>query len=189
MLRYLIVNLAFLAVWVGPAGAQEEKAEKTAYGILKSVTHEVVSQTPETPPGLTRYAASVEVVTQTNRIPPSLGVRFCFTYLIHGLPPASKVGLNKIVKHPPIRKLDGSTSEGFPFLEKYTTSPQGTIMNFTGYGFDHPYELATDDWDVALWYGELKLIEHTFQVFIAEKEHSQPTNPSFSSPADAGLKG
>jgi len=171
--RIIILTGLFAVVSAHANLGNEIKADKTGYGILKSVTHEVVSQTPETTSGLTRTPASVEVVAQTNRIPATLGVRFGFTFSVHGLPPSSKVVLKKIVKHPTIWKPDGTTSEGFTFLERHTTSTQGTITNFTGYGFDHPYELATGDWILELWYGEQKLIEHTFQIFNPEKENSQ----------------
>jgi len=148
------------------------KAETTGFGILKSLTPETVSQTPETTSGVTRDAKVIGVVGQTNRIPATLGVRFGFAYFVQGLPSTSKVVLKKIVKHPTIRKPDGTTSEGFVFLEHHTTSPQGTIKDYTGYGFDHSCELATGQWVIEMWYGEQKLIEQTFQVFKPGEEPS-----------------
>jgi len=149
------------------------KATKTGFGIMKALVKEVVEETPETTSGRTRTATVVEVVSQTNRIPARLGVRFGFTYSVTNLPARAQVVWKKIVKHPPIHKPDGSTSRGFTFLERHVTSPTGTIETFTGYGFDHAYELVPGKWSIALWYDNKRLVEQTFEVIEPEKKSSQ----------------
>ena len=168
----LVAALPLVFAHADPEAGAE--ATKTGFGIMKALTQEVVDDTPETTSGRTRTAVEVKVVEQTSRIPARLGIRFGFTYSVTNLPAGAQVVWKKTVKHPPIRKPDGSTSRGFTFLERHVTSPAGTIQTFTGYGFDHAYELASGEWTVELWYGKQRLLGHTFEVYDPEKESSQP---------------
>jgi len=149
------------------------KAEKTGYGIMKPVTNEVALPADETAFGFGRPVAMLGVVATTNGIPATVGIRFGFTFSVQGLPSASDIVLKMIVKHPPIHEPNGTTSEESSLLEHYGSSFLGTLKAFACYGFDHPYELATGDWVLEVWYGEQKLIEQTFQVFNPDDANAQ----------------
>jgi hypothetical protein len=161
---------AFLGVFVVTfsafaAAETGVEAKITGCGILKAPIHERVIQTPETPSGFSRIPDSSEIDVQTNRIPTTIGVIFGFKYSIKGLTPTNEVVFKKIVKHPPIQKPDGTIGTEYTSLKQHKTSPKGTFTGFTGYEFDHSYELVPGDWVVELWYGEKKILEQTFQIF------------------------
>jgi hypothetical protein len=151
------------------APRRELKATILDCGLIESITEEKVDKTPETSSGLTRSAKRIAFVEQTDKIPARKGIRFGFQYLISGLPDTNEVVFTKVVTHPRMRKDDGSVSTGFTFKERFRPI-QGMVSSYTGYGFDHDYELVIGDWKIEFWYGETKLIEKTFHVFRPEQK-------------------
>ena len=113
------------------------------YGLFKVSGKEEILKSPETPSGVTRVPAGTPILTATtNRIPAKIGVRFGMWYEITNLP--IKDGELEVVKsatHPAITKPDGTTSKGFTFVEKQWVK-DGRVVGWTGYGFDHNYELC-----------------------------------------------
>lgn len=127
---------------------------------------EEIIQSPETPSGITRVPAGAPIfISVTNRIPAKIGVRFGFVYEIANVAaPDGAVEITKIAKHPAITKPDGTTSKGFTFVEKQFVTG-GKVVGWTGYGFDHDYELATGDWEFEMQFGGQTVCKQKFTVF------------------------
>ncbi len=135
-------------------------------GIFRFSSKEEVISSPETPSGITRVPAGAPIfVSATNRIPARIGIRFGMTYEINNLPvPDGEVEITKIAKHPLITKPDGTTSTGFTFVEKQLVK-DGHVVGWTGYGFDHDYELATGRWEFEMQFDGKTLCKQEFVVF------------------------
>jgi hypothetical protein len=105
------------------------------------------------------------LVSQTNRIPARLGIRFGFWYEITNLPvkDGDLVEIVKVVKHPPITKPDGTMSKGFEFTETPVVR-DGRTKGWTGYGFDQRYELAPGIWEFEMKYNGATVCKCSFEV-------------------------
>lgn len=78
--------------------------------------------------------------------------------------PDGEVEVTKIARHPAITKPDGTTSKGFTFVEKQWVK-DGRVVGWTGYGFDHPYELAAGDWEFEMQFKGKPVCKQKFTVF------------------------
>jgi len=148
MNRKLIVSFVLLALCFSSARAADMKGKVVSYGIFTVSGKEETVKSPETPSGVTRIPAGTPMLTvATNRIPAKLGVRFGMWYQITNVAAADgEIEVTKIARHPAITKPDGTTSKGFTFVEKQWVK-DGSVFGWTGYGFDHPYELAPGRWE------------------------------------------
>lgn len=152
--------------------AKDEKAITgviTDYGIYEPIAAVKIEAAPETTSGITRVPGEIRFTEHTNGIPAKLGINFGFRYTAEGFTGVKKVAITKVVTHPPVKKPDGITSTGF---RTTLTKPVvgGKISGFTGYSFDHEYELVPGPWKIECWYQDQKLVEKTFYVLDAKKK-------------------
>ena len=98
----------------------------------------------------------------TEDIPASIGTRFGFNYVIDGEPGDEKIQVMKVTKYPE------------PGLQKKNklvladTSYFSVTMNksrYSGFIFEHDYELLSGKWEFEIWYKEKKLLSKSFNVF------------------------
>ncbi len=136
---------------------------------MESITEEKVTTTPETSSGVTRTARNRLWLSRRIVFLQRKAYVLVSGILVSGLPDTNEVSITKVVTHPPMRKYDGSVSTGFKFKESFRPI-RGMIASYTGYGFDHDYELLTGDWKIELWYGDTKLIEKTYHVVPLEQQ-------------------
>jgi hypothetical protein len=138
----------------------------TSYGLYRVSGKEEVIHSPETPSGITRIPAGTPIlIVSTNRVPAKIGVIFGFQYEITNVPASNGVvEITKIVGHPVITKPDGTTSNGFTFIEKQFVN-DGKVVGWTGYELDHDYELATGDWEFEMQFGGRAVCKQKFTVF------------------------
>lgn len=135
-------------------------------GLFRFSGKEEVVKSPETTSGVTRVAPGTPIlVASTNRVPAKIGVRFGMTYeIINVAAPDGQIKVTKIARHPKITKPDGTTSEGFTFAEPQWIKG-GRVVGWTGYGFDHDYELAAGDWEFEMQLEGRTLLKQKFTVF------------------------
>jgi hypothetical protein len=166
MKRSLILSLLIFATCCCIAATIGIQSKVLNYGIFRFSPKEEVISSPETPSGITRIPAGAPIlVSATNQIPARIGIRFGMTYEINKLPvPDGEAEITKIAKHPPITKPDGTTSTGFTFVEKQLVK-NGPIVGWTGYGFDHDYELVTGRWEFEMKFDNKTLCKQEFIVF------------------------
>ena len=85
-------------------------------------------------------------------------------YEISNVPaPDGVVEVTKIAKHPRISKPDGTTAVGFTSVEKQFVHA-GMVVGFTGYGFDHDYELVAGNWEFEMQYEGKTICTQKFTV-------------------------
>jgi hypothetical protein len=162
----LILLVSVCCVFASTPGIQ---GKVTSFGIFRVAGKEEIIPAPEMPSGLNRIIRTDDaiLVSSTNVIPAKIGVRFGMKYEISNLPgPDGLVVVTEVAKHPRITKPDGTTADGFTSVQKYLVH-EGKIVGFTGYSFDHDYELAAGSWEFEMQYGGKTVCS---QKFIVVKE-------------------
>ena len=136
------------------------------YGIFTFSDPHLIIKTPETTSGVTQVPAGKPVlIAATNRIPAKIGIRFGLTYYVVNIPVTNGyVEITKVAKHPTIQKPDGKSSTGYTTTEKQFVK-DGHLVGWTGYGFDHDYELAPGQWEFAVMFEGQPLCKQQFTIF------------------------
>jgi hypothetical protein len=160
---YTLVILALTCCAI--ASTQGIQGKITDFGIFRFASKEEVIKSPETPSGVTRVTTGTPIlVCATNIIPAKIGLRFGMAYEISSVPgPDRTIDVTKIARHPRITKPDGTAADGFTYVEKQNVQG-GKVEGFTGYGFDHDYELVTGDWEFEIQYGGQTMAKQKFTV-------------------------
>ena len=173
--------MVFMAVFAVSAQEQaDRKAVIGDYGVFEPVGGEVKTALPQATSGAKRTPRGIRFVEHTRIIPAKRGVQFGFDYEITGAK-QGPVDVMIIVSHPPIQKPDGSVSRGFKFREKIPVVG-GKVKGFTGYSFDHDYELVPGEWKFEFWVREGKILEWTFVACRDDGTKSLPAYDSTSLP-------
>jgi len=150
-LRVLASVCGFVAVGLtSRARAQTMEAKIDAFGIFREIEAEGGRNVV-----LVRQTETLEACTQT---------RFGYHVVIGGLRPGSQITFRKVVKYPPMRKPDKSTSTGYESSQTTTVRSDGTVGTFQGYGLDERYECVPGSWTIEYWYGQIKLVTKTFSL-------------------------
>jgi hypothetical protein len=123
-------------------------------------------KTPESIVGLDKTPGrGVHLISITNRIPAKLGVHFGMRFTLLNLPvPDGVVGITKIARHPLMVKSDGTVSTCYTNVQKQIVRA-GWTAGWTGYSFDHDYELLPGPWEFELQYEGKLLCKSEFIVF------------------------
>lgn len=136
------------------------------YGIYRiALTGEHIPLS-STSAGAVEPAASVRLITTTNRIPAVVGTTFGCLFVVTGEPTGAPVTLDIVVEHPPFEKVQGrktGTSDKVPW--PYVI---GQKVGYT-YTFDNDWEAVPGDWWIQICYRGRKLAEQKF-VVEAKKE-------------------
>ena len=103
------------------------------------------------------------LVSQTNKIPATIGTRFGFRYVIKGEPKGAVITLKMVGKYP----APGLKSPGDKRPHYYDQYSLRVAVgdSFTSYSFDEEWELVTGDWTFEIWYEGRKLAEKIFTVY------------------------
>jgi hypothetical protein len=161
---FACLTFAADAPWAKPTG------KILVYGIIAPPKGEEILDTPETSSGKSRTTQSPKLLflSVTNRIPALMEMRFGVAFSVTNIPATNgQVKLTKIVKHPKMFKPDGTTSEGFTFEEPIFIQDGGGV-NYSGYGFDHPYEVVPGVWDFMMKYQDTTLWTQRFVVYKSD---------------------
>jgi len=161
---YLIRGF-YVACLLGANGVRSP-GQGSQLGLFRFSGKEEIVKSPETTSGVTRVAPGTPIlVASTNRVPAKIGVRFGMSYEIVNVAASDgEIKVTKIARHPKITKPDGTVSEGFTFSEPQWIKG-GRVVGWTGYGFDHDYELATGDWEFEMQLEGKTLLKQRFSVF------------------------
>ena len=106
----------------------------------------------------TEHAAPREV---TDRVTAEPGVRFGFTFVAKNLGTFDSVPIEVRVTHPPLTLPDGRVQS----VDSWPADAQG-IPRFTGWLFEHDYELVPGDWTLAVLHDGKVAAEKTFRVAL-----------------------
>ena len=168
--QFALCTAAFAAAALAAQEPANRKAAIGDYGVFEPVGGEVEVALPQATSGAKRTPRSIRFVEHTRMILARKGVRFGFDYEITG-GKKGPVDVMIIVTHPPIQKPDGSVSNGFKFKERIPVV-DGKARGFTGYSFDHDYELAPGEWKFEFWVREGKILEWSFVACREDRDRN-----------------
>ncbi|HEY7991493.1 MAG TPA: DUF3859 domain-containing protein [Stellaceae bacterium] len=98
----------------------------------------------------------------TSTVPAQLGVEFGLRYRVVGNPNGAPVQIKRIWRLPtPGFRQPGKAA--IHHLERVDDTTVGGTL-YVSYGFDDPWELIPGPWVLEFWYGDRKLLSHTFTV-------------------------
>lgn len=98
----------------------------------------------------------------TEDIPASKGIRFGFHYVISGEPDDETIPVMKITRYPEpgIRRNNRTVLSDTSYF-----SVTMNKLRYSGYLFEHDYELISGKWEFEIWYKGKKLLSKKFNVF------------------------
>ena len=162
----LVVALLVTTFFYGAEGA-EIKGKVLSYGIFGFQGEVQKVKTPGTPSGSVGVINGVPVLmTATNRIPAKIGVQFGMFYEISNLRnPNGVVMVTKICRHPPITRPDGTVWTHFAVTETPRVR-DGWVFTWTGFTFDHPYELVPGKWEIEIEFKGKPICKQEFTVVM-----------------------
>jgi hypothetical protein len=84
----------------------------------------------------------------TDHIRAQPGIRFGIVFELTNLPKTqnARVGIILVAKYPPVRRPDGTTSTGCEKPFRMAVRGQDRVVSWTGFGFEHDYELVPGTW-------------------------------------------
>jgi len=165
-----ILFAAFALIASGSAAIGDEvQGRILGYGIIKRPDSYRTIETPGTASGHANLVDKPVVTVTTQKIPAKLGVRFGCFYEISNLPIADgeKVKLVRVTRCPALNKPDGSIFTGAELPLSYTVV-RGRVEQYTGFGFDHDYELVPGTWTFEIRFGDKILCRQDFIISIGE---------------------
>jgi hypothetical protein len=138
--------------------------EIVAYGTYGDFVADERMQTPGSSSGDVGVIAGethLEPVVATDRIAAAPGVRFGFQFVARNLRTFDDVPVEIRVTHPPMMLPDGRVST----IDHWPMHAQG-IPRFTGWLFEHDYELVPGEWTIAVVHDGAVAVEKTFHVSL-----------------------
>lgn len=164
--RLPVALCAAVALCVADAHAQQvERADVAWAGIYRVGTVREVED-PTSPTGRRLISAGAELVTETSRIPASIGTRLGVGFVLRGSPPGQVVPYHVAWRYPP-RGL--TNPERRTTTYEWKSPPYSCALEratcFGGYPLTHAWELVPGTWTIEIWADGKKLIEKSFEVF------------------------
>lgn len=169
-MRFLSVACAL--VFAFAAQAQEvTSVDIVEHGLYTSE----VDRTEQQPNGMGHsFLKNICHIGTTDKVPLRMGVQFGFRYRANGPREGQVVDLRKVTVFPaPL------TPPGFKpvsVTDRMIGMRIGTV-SYSGYGFDHPWELVPGVWTFQMWHRNRKLAEIAFDI---REGRQDPPTPSTS---------
>jgi len=137
------------------------------YGIFERSKQEKNISSPASDAG-TKFVTTSwgKQIERTTKVQAKLGSNTLFGYIfkIEGFDQDGEINLRKTVIHPEIIKPDGTKSEGFSYIDPFMVE-NGKIESYSGWSFDHPYELVDGEWIIKFEYRGKVILEKAFTIY------------------------
>jgi hypothetical protein len=147
------------------SGASEaqtvQRIDIIEYGIF-TLSKESRDKEPGTILGYGNITSNEKLVQATTTSPARPGVRFGLRFKIVGTPNAV-VKIKTLTRFPPPGINNPNTGKAFMESVVSRDGKVGTTR-YTGYGFDHDWEMVPGTWTIELWDGDRKLASQSFNV-------------------------
>ncbi len=154
--------IGFVLVTLGLAHAQAvQRLDIVESGIFTAHQDRKVDA-PGTAMGTSNIVSDVQLVRETATVPARVGLRFGFRYRVVGKGRGT-VTLTKI-NHLPAPGLRNPDTGNVTMTERSTIQVSIGETRYTGYSFDHDWELVPGTWTFELWLGDRKLTSRSFAV-------------------------
>ena len=158
----LLAALSALPVNSARAGSSTgPRVEFTEFGIFQTTRVKDVPP-PISISGRMSLVANIKMLKRTRLIVGQLGRSFGFRYRLVGLPAGAQVSIRTI--HPKLTHPKTGKTMGYS-LRTRAASPNGALT-YTGYTFDHRYELAEGIWKFQIVYKGKVIGEQSFKVVL-----------------------
>jgi hypothetical protein len=166
-----ILFVAFLFVSLPAAATSSLSSEEpyvkiTNYGIVTNQPPpKAIYLEPSAPAGISRKYAAKDMVflETTDRIPAKLGTRFGLAFEIFNMPNFPHVALRTRVRHPPMKKPDGTTTTEFEYTRQLAVT-NGATYGGTSYRLDHDEEVLPGVWIFEYYFDEKLLFSKSFTL-------------------------
>ncbi|HEC19528.1 MAG TPA: DUF3859 domain-containing protein [Gammaproteobacteria bacterium] len=111
-----------------------------------------------------------QLVKKTQRIPLQKGRLFGFRFRIEGIDRnVGVIPLQLVVKHPEMKKPDGSTSSGYRYRMDLKLT-NGMVEDKTGYRLNEDFEMVEGDWSFEFLFMNKPLLKQQFTTYRQEPE-------------------
>jgi hypothetical protein len=120
-------------------------AKITEYGIYERGREKIYSD-PSSPSGKSRSSSGYRLESTTQTVPLVLGTSFGFCYEISGYSMGARPKVIVRAEYPAFSRPGEATSTQHDFVRNLVPAA-GVISDCSGYGFDHPYELVSGNWN------------------------------------------
>ena len=166
-MRFHFRTFSFLCLFLTFAAASGTARGETAsmtiieYGLFEGrVTHTV--PLPKSVSGRMNMLSGVRLIKKTDQVVGMLGRSFGIRFRISGIPPGERIVIrteHPVLNHP-------KTGKTMNYSERETLVRRDGELRYTGYSFDHRYELAEGIWKFKILYRGKVLGEQAFRVRI-----------------------
>jgi|GEM_PF-2210328 len=177
MKHYLTVAIVTLVMMVtfpalardrqrnGDVRTRVDRVELIDYGIYRTE----VSRTVDAPESVSGTASAIsrrktELVSQTERIPATLGTLFGFRYAVVGEPRNRKVPLRLTLLLPDTP--GGKNADNADRRISHTLTPPISKTDFVGFGFQTEQESIPGIWTFQLFFEDRLMAEKRFTVYV-----------------------
>jgi hypothetical protein len=104
---------------------------------------------------------NIRLVKETDTIAAAVGTQFGIRYIVEGEPDGAQIKILVKVLHP--RTVNPKNNKEVT-LDQWSSYPTIGKTKYSGWGFDHGWELVPGKWIIQLWYGDRKLAEQAFTI-------------------------
>jgi hypothetical protein len=156
--------IVFLIVVCGTIAnaADISKIKILEYGIFEAQQTRSV-EARDTSSGVISLLNNIKLVKETNTIFADIGTRFGIRYSVEGDINGANVEISVKVLHP--RMVNPSNNKELT-LDQWTIYKEIGKNGYSGWTFDHSWELVPGDWIIQLWCADRKLAEQSFTIFL-----------------------
>ena len=156
--------LAVLAAAVPLLGQAAPKAEILEYGYYEFQGESQRMEHPLTASGHVTQGRA-KLVEQTQRIPIKKGRLFGFRFHIGNIREGVNIiPLELVVKHPPMKKPDGTVSTGYRYPMDLKLD-KGEVTDNSGYRLSETFEMVEGDWSFEFLYMNEPLLKQEFTTY------------------------
>jgi hypothetical protein len=157
-----LLLLAFSSTTADPQVVHIDSIEIVDYGTYTARSEAHIAA-PGTAAGRWNTLGNIQHAVTTQAVPAQLGTRFGFSYIVVGEPQGTPVSLH-VVNIFPSPGLNNPANPHPKDRDEYDrTVPVGEEL-YTGYRFDHDWEVVPGVWSFQLWYEGRMLVEQKFTI-------------------------
>lgn len=145
-----------------PASPPRLSVRITDFGVMEPVGAQQRTADPSSATGfITRGDAVFR--SHVTTVPAIQGLAFGFAYRIDGMPAGRSVRLTRIIRHPPMKKPDGTVITQ-QVSSRDERSDVGALDAKAYYTMREPYEVVPGRWTITVLEGDTVLAEQAFTV-------------------------
>src|SRR6185295_14205561 len=154
-MRYILAVIAFFMGMVH--GCQTGKIDHVDVLWRGIYTSDTVGSRdlPGSPSGKRKIGENYKTILMTRSIPMKLGTQFGMKYIVAGEPQGSRARIKIVILFPQKGLRNPANPKTF-YRQEYEVWKTIGEETYTGYGFDHDWELVPGPWIYQVWDGNRK---------------------------------